>query len=69
MGILKKMIAISRTELILRDHHIDVPAYSHLYGAKLIMQLYTDIPISTPPGKRQKSILRAFILILFLALQ
>ena len=53
MGVLKKMIAISRTELILREHHLDSPAYSQLYGAKLIMHLYTHVPVSTPPGKRQ----------------
>lgn len=51
LKLLETMLALSRTEQLLREHQLDKPAYLELSGARLIMQLYTDVPVSSTAGR------------------
>ncbi len=46
--LLKTMLALVQTQRLLREHHLDVNP--DLTGAKLIIQLYTDVPTSCATG-------------------
>jgi hypothetical protein len=45
------MFAMRRTEQLLEEHQLGKPAYFDLSGPKLIMQLYTDVPVANAAGR------------------
>ena len=49
--VLKTMLALSQVSRILQEHQLDQPVYLDLTGTELIMRLYTDIPVSSSPGR------------------
>ena len=51
LKVFKTMLALRHTEQLLQEHQLDKPAYLDLPGARLIMQLYTDVPVTSAAGR------------------
>lgn len=44
VSLLESMLAISQSERLLKQHHLDIEKYQGMTYHMLIMELYTDVP-------------------------